>query len=117
TIAGNGTRGVTGNGGPAANALVGYPSGLALDAAGTLYIADYYYGRVRQISAGTITLVAGNGLFGFAGDGGNATSATFNKPVDLAADAAGSLYIADLLNGRIRRVTAGKLSTIAGNGG
>ncbi len=116
--AGNQTAGFTGDGGQAASAELNYPHGLALDAAGNLYVADTYNHRIRKIGAdGVITTVAG-GTFGFAGDGGLATDASLAYPKTIAVDAAGNLYIADCINSRIRVVTAsdGKIWTIAGNG-
>jgi len=77
---------------------------VAVDSAGILYIADGANNRIRKVSNGTITTVAGNGNFGFSGDGGPATSASFNGPAGVAVDSAGILYIADLDNGRIREV-------------
>src|SRR5438094_666299 len=93
TIAGNGTRGFNGDGGPATAAQVN-PSGLAVDAAGNLYIAGS--ARVRKVTPdGIISTVAGNGTPGFSGDGGPATSAQLNGPAALAVDAVGNLFIAD----------------------
>lgn len=117
-FAGNQTAGFSGDGGPAASAELNYPQGLALDAAGNLYIADTYNHRIRMISpGGVITTVAG-GKFGFGGDGQAATAASLSYPKTIALDAAGNLYIADCINSRIRMVTAsdGKIWTIAGNG-
>ena len=96
------------------------PMGLAVDAAGNLYIADNLNSVIRKVTASTgiITTVAGTpGLGGFGGDGGQATDAQLNSPTDVSVDAAGNLYIADFYNNRIRKVTpAGIISTIAGNG-
>jgi uncharacterized protein (TIGR03437 family) len=118
TAAGNGTRGFSGDGGPATGASLNQPSGVAVDAAGNLYIADYYNYRVRKVSSsGIISTVAGNGIKGFSGDGGTATSATLREPEALAVDAAGNLYIADSTNQRIRKVSpSGIISTVAGTG-
>jgi uncharacterized protein (TIGR03437 family) len=115
TIAG-GTE--CGDGGAAALAQLGSPEGLAVDQAGNLYIADAVDHRVRRVSsAGIITTVAGNGYPGFRGDGGPAREAQLNAPYGLAVDAAGSLYIADLGNDRIRKVSSdGVIQTIAGGG-
>jgi uncharacterized protein (TIGR03437 family) len=99
-----------------------YPAGLAVDARGNLYVADQRNHRVRRISPeGVITTVAGTGngrnTGGYGGDGGPATSAQLNHPVAVAVDAAGNLYIADMLNHRIRRVAPnGIITTVAGNG-
>jgi sugar lactone lactonase YvrE len=105
TVAGNGTYGYSGDGGPATAASLNWPSGVALDAAGNLYIADTFNHRIRKVSpTGVITTVAGNGTYGYSGDGGAATAASFNRPSGVAVDAAGNLYIADPFNHRIRKV-------------
>ncbi|MEO8049724.1 MAG: BACON domain-containing carbohydrate-binding protein [Acidobacteriota bacterium] len=116
TVAGTGTAGFSGDNGAATSAMLSGPAGIALDTAGNLYIADYYNSRVRMVSGGTITTVAGNGTATFAGDGLGATSASLSGPLDVKLDAAGNLYIADFGNNRIRMVTAGIISTVAGNG-
>lgn len=116
TVAGTGIAGFSGDGGPAQDAELSYPSAVALDSAGNLYIADSYNNRIRKISGGIITTVAGNGSVGFSGDGGPATSATLNEPGGVAVDAAGNLYLADTFNNRIRKVFGGIITTIAGNG-
>lgn len=119
TIAGTGTIGSTGDGGPATDATLSHPMGLAFDDAGNLYVADYQADRIRMIDpSGTITTVAGTGSSGFSGDGGPATAAKLSYPMDVAIDAQGNLYIADGGNYRIRKVAAdtGIITTIAGNG-
>jgi hypothetical protein len=118
TVAGNGTSGYFGDGGAATAALLASPSGVALDAAGNLYIADFQNHRIRKVDVGaTITTVAGNGSPGFAGDGGPASAALLSAPIGVAVDAAGTLYIADRGNYRIRKVDAGgTITTVAGNG-
>ena len=102
----------------ATNAQLDAPTGVAVDAAGNLYIADQDNNRIRKVSPdGTITTVAGNGSAGFSGDGGPATDASLNRPLALAVDATGGLLIADSGNQRIRRVdTSGTITTIAGSG-
>ena len=106
TAAGTGIQGFSGDGGPATAARLNLPFGLAVDAAGSLYIADQFNQRVRKVSAGqnTITTVAGTGSVGFSGDGGPATAAALNYPQGVAVDAAGLLNIADTQNNRIRKV-------------
>ncbi len=118
TIAGTGTRGSGGDGGLAASARLNYPSGVALDTAGNLYIADRSNHRIRKVDAsGSISTVAGNGTRGSGGDGGAATAAQLNGPYGAALDGAGNLYIADSSNNRIRKVdTAGVITTVAGTG-
>jgi uncharacterized protein (TIGR03437 family) len=124
TFAGNGQSGYTGDGGPATSAELfsaGQPfSGVAMDAAGDLYISDTYNQAIRMVNAttGIITTVAGNGSFGFSGDGGPATKAQLWYPAGISLDSAGNLYIADQSNYRVRKVTAatGIISTVAGNG-
>ncbi|TMB73578.1 MAG: hypothetical protein E6J52_11405, partial [Chloroflexi bacterium] len=118
TYAGSGSRGFSGDGGPAAAAQLNNPVGMALDPAGNLYIADNANNRIRKVtSGGTISTYAGSGSFGFSGDGGPATDAQLGVPVGVALDPAGNLYIADHDNGRIRKVTSGgTISTYAGSG-
>jgi len=114
TAAGDGTHGFGGDNGPATSAQLKYPGGLAMDPAGNLYIADGGNSRIRKVSNGVITTVAGNGTQGFSGDNGPATSAQFDVPSDVAVDSAGNLYIADLYNNRIRVVSNGVIVTVAG---
>ncbi len=122
TIAGNGTAGSTGNSGPASSALLDNPSGLAIDGAGNLYIADTGNNEVREIVAatGNIVLVAGNGTAGYSGDGAAATSAMLNGPLGVTLDTSGNLYIADTDNARIREVpvpiSTSNINTVAGDG-
>jgi len=116
TVAGNGTEGFSGDGGPATSAQLIYPYSVAVDGAGNLYIADTLDNRIRKVSGGTITTVAGNGGNGFSGDGGPATSAALNDPQGIAVDSAGNLFIADTRNSRIRKVSGGTITTVAGNG-
>jgi sugar lactone lactonase YvrE len=118
TVAGNGTNSYSGDGGAANNASIYDPLGVAFDALGNLYIADYYNYRVRRVTAnGIITTVAGNGSHGYSGDGGAATNAMITNPSGVALDAVGNLYIADINNSRIRKVdTNGIITSVAGNG-
>jgi len=116
TVAGNGVVGFSGDGGPAVSAELNFPTGLVAKG-GNLYIADAGNNRIRKVnSSGKISTVAGNGIQGFGGDGGPATSAELAGPWSVALHA-GNLYIADLANHRIRKVDSlGKISTVAGNG-
>ncbi len=119
TYAGTGTPDFGGDGGQASQARLFSPTGLALDSAGNLYIADSGNARIRKVTAstGVITTVAGNGLIGFSGDGGQATQATFKLPFGVAVDKDGALYICDTRDSRIRRVgTNGVITTICGTG-
>jgi len=118
TIAGTGTQGSSGDGGPATQAQLAAPIAIASDSAGNLYFADQPNHKIRKISvAGIITTVAGNGTQGFSGDGGPATSAALDGPFGVAVDRAGIVYLTDSRNERIRRVgTDGVITTIAGNG-
>ena len=118
TIAGTGEEGFSGDGGPAVQAQLGSPSGVAVDAAGNLYITVITNSTIRRVDpSGTIATIAGVGRWGFAGDGGPAVQAHLNSPSDVAVDSAGNLYIADESNLRIRRVdSSGIITTIAGSG-
>ena len=120
TVAGNGTSGYSGDGGAATSAELSYPEKVAVDGSGNIYIADYYNERIRKVTASTgiITTVAGNGTAGYSGDGGPATSAELSSPAGVALDSSGNIYIADLSNSRIRKVTVstGIITTVAGNG-
>jgi len=115
TFAGGSGCGFSGDGGPATSALLAYPSGVAVDAAGNVFISDTNNCRVRKVAAGTITTVAGDGTCSFGGDGGPATTAQLASPWGIATDGLGNLYIADQGNCRVRRVDgAGVISTVAG---
>ncbi|HXM41748.1 MAG TPA: hypothetical protein VN924_10870 [Bryobacteraceae bacterium] len=118
TVAGNGSAGYSGDGGPATNAELNGPRGVTEDLFGNLYIAEFYGQRVRKVTpGGTITTFAGNGIQGFSGDGGPATSAELNGPYRVTVDLAGNVYIPDSSNCRIRKVSPdGTITTIAGNG-
>jgi hypothetical protein len=118
TVAGNGSYGYSGDGGPASSAAVEQPEAVAVDGLGNLFIADTGNNRIRQVrSNGVITTVAGNGLYGYSGDGGWATNAEFNNPFSVAVDGLGNLFIVDSNNERVRKVdTNGIITTVAGNG-
>lgn len=118
TVAGNGTPGFSGDGGPATSAMIGSPSSVSVDPSGNLFITSNQDNRIRKVSSGgTITTLAGNGIAGFSGDGGAATSAQLNAPWSTALDAAGNVYVADESNFRIREInTSGTITTAAGNG-
>lgn len=107
TIAGNGTAGYSGNGGPATAAELNTPYGVTVDALGNIYIADMGNNRIRKITGGIISTYAGNGTAGFSGDGGPAILAELHNPYGVATDASGDLFIADMSNNRIREVTTG----------
>lgn len=117
TIAGNGIQGLSGDGGPAINARLDAPSGLAVDGSGNLFIADSSNSRIRKVSPdGIITTIAGT-TFGYSGDNGLATSAQLATPHGVAVDGSGNLFIADTQNARIRKVSAdGVITTVAGYG-
>lgn len=118
TVAGHsGQLGNSGDGGPAGAGLFSYPCGLAMDAAGNLYIADNSNYEIRKVTPGPnriISTVAGNGTFGYSGDGGAATAAQLSYPGGVAVDSSGTLYIADTSNSRIRLVRGGTISEFAG---
>ena len=140
TIAGTGTAGFSGDGGPAASAEIDGPAGVAVDHAGNVLITDTVNNRIRVVAArtgahygqpmtaGDIYTIAGDGTAGFSGDGGPATSAELYRPFGLTVDGAGNVLIADVLNSRVRVVaagtgtfygqvmTAGDIYTIAGDG-
>jgi sugar lactone lactonase YvrE len=115
-VAGNSRTGYSGDGGPALSAMFNTASGLAVDAAGNVYVADLLNRRLRKVSpAGIVTTVAGTGVFGYSGDGGPASGANLNGPSNVAVDNSGNLYIVD--GARIRKIsTAGIITTVAGNG-
>jgi NHL repeat len=114
TVAGNGMGSDSGDNGPAASATLAYPGKLTVDNSGNIYIAGNAV--IRKIANGVITTVAGNGTIGFSGDNGPATSAQLSSPGGAAVDGQGNLYITDTNNLRIRKVSNGVITTIAGNG-
>jgi len=112
-VAGNGTYGFSGDNGPATSAQLN-PSSVAVDSAGNLYIAEIANNRIRKVSNGVITTVAGNGTQGFSGDNGPATDAQLDQPNGVAVDSAGNLYFSARC--RVREVSNGVIVTAAGNG-
>jgi sugar lactone lactonase YvrE len=118
TVAGNGTYGYSGDGGPATQASLNYPQGVFGDAAGNIYIADTLNDVIRKINPqGIIYTVAGNHTAGFSGDGGPAIEASLGSPYSVVADGQGNFYIADTDNARVRIVNSGgTINTYAGNG-
>jgi len=120
TVAGTGTEGCSGDGGPATNAELNSPFGIAVDEVGDIYFTDYFNNRIRRVAASTgdVSTVAGNGTQGYSGDGAAATNAEIYRPMSVAVDAVGNIYIADEANDRVRIVTAstGNISTVAGTG-
>jgi hypothetical protein len=114
TIAGTGTPGYSGDGGPATAAAIFFSGGLCADASGNIYFTDGTH-RIRKIStSGIITTIAGIGTAGFAGDGCAPADAQLNSPYDLDIDTAGNIYIADALNYRIRKIAAGNPPSFTG---
>ncbi len=123
TVAGNGTGGFSGDGGPASSASVNRPQGICCDAAGNIYFADTYNSRIRKIdvATGIITTIAGTGATSYSGDGGPAANAGVPYPVDVSIDGAGDIYFIEVFSGntsRVRKInaTTGIISTVAGNG-
>jgi sugar lactone lactonase YvrE len=117
TFAGTGICGYSGDGGPATSAMILYPVGLAFDTQGSLLFCDPENQRIRKVtSTGIITTIAGNGAWGYSGDGGPATQASISDPADISVDPLGNVYIADSENSVIRMVDAtGIIHTVAGN--
>ena len=133
TVGGDGVAGYSGDGGPAVSAEVNYPSGVAEDLTGSIYIGDTQNNRVRKIvnptslSTDIISTAAGNGTAGYAGDGGLATSAELNHPTGVAVNSNSNVFIADTVNNVVRMIAgstgnffgqsmvAGHIYTVAGN--
>ncbi len=109
-----GTTGYAGDNGPATSARFDYPTSVAVDASGSVYLADMDNNAIRKVSQGVITTFAGNGTRGYAGDHGPPAAAELNHPNGVAVDTLGNVYIADSGNGRIRKVSNGAIATIAG---
>ena len=118
TVAGTGTSGFSGDGGPATDAQLAELAGVAVDASGNLYIADPFNHRVRRVdgASGVITTVAGTGTEGFFGDSGLATNASLNLPRSVAVDASGNLFIASIDRVRLVDAATGVITTVAGTG-
>ena len=120
TVAGDGNAAFAGDGGLATTASLNVARSVALDRQDNILIADAQNSRIRRVdgATGVITTVAGNGSFGFSGDGGPATSAALNSPRGLDLDSQGNIFIADRANNRVRKVDAstGVISTVAGDG-
>ena len=118
TLAGNGTTGYDGDNFAATGAELNMPSGVAIDGSGNLFIADYSNNAIRKVDAsGIITTVAGNGVYGYSGDGGSATTAALRNPNSIALDGSGSIFFVDYQNFRVRKINpAGIITTVAGNG-
>ncbi len=115
TVVGNGIPTFGGDGADATKASLNQPAGVAVDSSGNLYIADEWNLRIRKLSSGNISTVAGNGQVSYSGDGGSATLAQLNSPQGVAVDAAGNLYIADSRNAAIRKVSvSGTITTVSG---
>ncbi|MDE0102383.1 MAG: hypothetical protein OXN89_08380 [Bryobacterales bacterium] len=119
TFAGGGEVFATGDGGPAEEACLEQPQGIAVDPSGTVYVAERYRHRIRKFApGGQISTVAGTGEAAYWGDGGPAVAALLKSPEGLAADASGNVYVADSGNHRLRRIDrSGVIETIAGAGG
>jgi DNA-binding beta-propeller fold protein YncE len=119
TVAGTGEKGYAGDGGPATQALLNNPFDLAFDPAGNLCFSDTYNHCIRRIDgSGVISTIAGTGESGFAGDGGPALRAQMNQPYGIVIDRSGNIYVADRLNGRVRRIDGGSgvITTLAAEG-
>lgn len=118
TFAGNGKKGFAGDGGPASQASLSSPFGVAADSSGNVYIADTNNHRIRKVTPdGRITTVAGTGKPGFSGDGDRALLADLNNPVSIAVDSQGNIFVADQRNERVRKISSsGIITSVAGTG-
>ena len=118
TIAGDTTRGYSGDGGPATNAMLDMPFAVTTDTRGNVYFSEFAGNRIRKVnSAGIISTIAGGDTSGYRGDGGPATAALLFQPLGLKVDNTGNLYFADQGNNRVRKIdTAGIISLVAGTG-
>jgi uncharacterized protein (TIGR03437 family) len=117
TVAGNGTPGYSGDAGPATSAQLNSPFGIAVDAGDNIVIADSGNNVIRKVSGGNISTIAGNGIAGYSGDGGQGVNAQLATPYAVALDISDNIYVADYGNSRIREVTTGgTISTVTGTG-
>jgi sugar lactone lactonase YvrE len=120
TVAGDGTSGFSGDGGPATSAELDSPYSVSTDSSNNIYICDFGNNRIRKVNAltGVITTVAGNGTYGYNGDGIAATTAELSNPLGVCVDKCGNIYFAEYGGNRVRRVdaTTGLISTVAGTG-
>ncbi|EFC37929.1 predicted protein [Naegleria gruberi] len=115
TVAGTGTSGFSGDNGLATNAKLNFPFSISIGNSGEIYISDQYNQRVRKVAAnGYISTIAGSGAIGFNGDGLAATSTCFNYPSGVSSNSNGDVFIIDSFNSRIRKLSSGKISTVAG---
>ncbi len=116
TVAGIGLAGFAGDGGVATAAVLNNPYGVAVDTSGNVYIADTSNQRIRKVTGGIITTIAGNGVAAYGGDGGAATAGSLYNPEGLVVSSAGDVYVAEEGNSVVRKIAAGgTLTTIAGN--
>jgi hypothetical protein len=106
TVAGNGMQGSSGDGGPATSAKLNSPAGVVMTGAGNFFFADRSNMRIRGVTGGIITTLAGNGMQGFSGDGGPAADAALNFPAGVGVDGFGNVYVVDQSNNRIRFVAS-----------
>jgi hypothetical protein len=119
TLLGNGVAGYYGDGGPATLAEINAAQGVAIDTSGNIYITDASNRRIRKVTVATgiVTTIAGNGVYGFSGDGGPATAAELASPYGIAVDDSGNVYYVDTDGDKVRKInTLGIISTYAGNG-